>query len=97
MLDIIYNKEYVKKIFNIAEDEDDVPIDYDKISVLGHSFGGSTALYLAMNDQRISGVVVGLDPCVYVYQKEEINLCEFPRPLLCINSEDFYRRLYPWF
>ncbi|EAR87054.1 plasma platelet-activating factor acetylhydrolase (macronuclear) [Tetrahymena thermophila SB210] len=97
MLDIIYDKEFMKRIFNCSNDEDEIPIDYEKISILGHSFGGSTALYTAMNDQRITGVCIGLDPCVYVYQKEEIDLCEFPRPLLCINSEDFYKRLYPWF
>lgn len=54
-------------------------------------------MYTAMNDQRITGAVIGLDPCIYVFDKEETDLCAFPRPLLCINSENFYRRLYPWF
>lgn len=37
---------------------------------MGHSFGGSTAFYTGYMDARVTGAVVGLDPCVYVLPYE---------------------------
>lgn len=49
MLDIIYNRTKMLEIFNLGENEN-IEFDYNKVSMLGHSFGGSTALYTAMFD-----------------------------------------------
>ena len=76
--------------------QSDVELDYSKISIIGHSFGGTTALYTTIYDKRITGVCIGLDPCVYIFRNLD-DLNAFPKPLLCINSENFYKKIYPWF
>jgi dipeptidyl aminopeptidase/acylaminoacyl peptidase len=45
---------------------DNVKINKDKIHIMGHSFGGTTALYSAINDKRITGSVISFDPCFYI-------------------------------
>ena len=43
-----------------------VKINKDRIHIMGHSFGATTALYSAIEDKRITGTVVCLDPCLYI-------------------------------
>lgn len=88
VLDTIYNNDRMREIFSNCSDNEDILIDYDKISILGDSLSGSVSLSTAMCDQRITGVVVSLNPTVNDLEKEELLLCEFPRPLLCINSQN---------
>lgn len=45
---------------------DNVRIDSSKVHIMGHSFGATTALYSAFNDPRITGVVICLDPCLFL-------------------------------
>lgn len=68
---------------------------------MGHSFGATTAMYTTYYDKRITGVCIALDPCSYILPDimtiDETKQFNFPQPLLCINSDNFYERLYPWF
>ena len=47
---------------------DNVRIKKDRVHIMGHSFGGSTALYTAINDRRITGSVISLDPCFFILE-----------------------------
>lgn len=64
-MDFICEKKNINKIFN-----KEVKIDYEKLSIMGHSFGGTTALYATYLDNRIKGVCVSYDPCIFgMYDK----------------------------
>jgi len=41
-------------------------IDYTNVSIIGHSFGGSTAILTAFTDQRITGACIAYDPVIYI-------------------------------
>ena len=44
-------------------------LDFDKLVVWGHGFGGITALSTGIDDKRVK-LVIGLDPWMFPYHKE---------------------------
>ena len=60
----------------------------DNLNIMGHSFGGATALYTACHDQRITGHTVLLDPWVYPLP-DDLNLIKMKKPFMCIMAENF--------
>jgi hypothetical protein len=60
VLDIIYDREKFGRLFSTVEP------DLSEISIIGHSFGGSTAIYSAFRDSRITGACVAYDPVFYL-------------------------------
>lgn len=64
----------------------------DKFILMGHSFGGVTALYSAIKDLKdcISGVV-GFDSWLYPLEDDLLD-SELDIPVLFINSETFPTR-----
>ncbi|BES92641.1 Platelet-activating factor acetylhydrolase, isoform II [Nesidiocoris tenuis] len=61
-------------------------LDLDKISMMGHSFGGATTLLTISNDDRIKCGVI-LDCWMYPIKNEPLN---FKVPVLFINSQTFH-------
>ena len=65
------------------------------LSIMGHSFGGSTAMMSCMKNKKFKGVCIALDPCLYIFDDPYLTK-DMDIPLLAINS-NFYCRLYPYF
>lgn len=68
---------------------------------MGHSFGGATAAHCAFMDKRITGPVVMFDPAIFVLpnlnkQGEHLQK-NLNRPVLSINSENFFKRVIEWY
>ncbi|XP_071957634.1 platelet-activating factor acetylhydrolase-like [Antedon mediterranea] len=61
-------------------------LDFDKLSMIGHSFGGGTAIQTLKKEQRFK-VGVAFDP--WMYPLEKPMLSTITQPLLIINSEHF--------
>ena len=55
-------------------------MDFGKIIVSGHSFGGITAIGAAINDKRIKACLP-MDPWFYCYQNEAATLCLESTPI----------------
>lgn len=67
---------------------------------MGHSFGGSTALKTAMEDDRITGMVVAMDPCMYILHDDRdyhTHKNGFNKKTLIIMAQDYYEVHYPIF
>jgi len=85
---IIRVLDYISNLDNIQDffDNSSVELDLNKVSVVGQSFGGAAAAYTAMNDKRINGVCILLDPDLdSVYDEmagKSVNL-----PLLIIRTK----------
>lgn len=60
-------------------------LDLSQLFVMGHSFGGSTALLAASNDDRLIGCIA-LDPWMFPVAEETF---ELTKPVLVINTEMF--------
>lgn len=75
-------------------------INKNRIHIVGHSFGASTALYCAMNDTRITGNVIAFDPCFYIFD-DKFTLFNHPHSYnsntLIILAEDYYLKHYDFF
>lgn len=56
----------------------------DRVSVMGHSFGGATALLSGATEMRFK-VVVALDPWAYPIKDEPLDM--ITQPVLLINTE----------
>jgi pimeloyl-ACP methyl ester carboxylesterase len=77
-----------------------VKLDYSKVHMLGHSFGASTSLKTALEDKRITGFVVAMDPCMYILHEEkdyETHKNGFSNKTLILLAEDYYETHYPSF
>ncbi|CAD8170126.1 unnamed protein product [Paramecium octaurelia] len=90
VLDIIYNEKLFSELFKHPDKK--IQPDFDQISIIGHSFGGSTAYAIAQTEKRITGACILYDPCLYIFDFEE--KVKLHIPLMSINADDFYRRLY---
>jgi pimeloyl-ACP methyl ester carboxylesterase len=66
-------------------------IDWGKIILSGHSFGGAAAFELAARDRRISSLLL-FDPWFYPLSEELINNADIEATIFCINSESFRKR-----
>jgi dienelactone hydrolase len=60
-------------------------LDLSQIFMMGHSFGGSTALLAASKDDRLRGCIA-LDPWMFPVAEEHFQLT---KPVLVINTELF--------
>ena len=60
-----------------------VKLDLKKLTVIGHSFGGMTAIGAAMIDSRIKACCA-MDPWFYTYQDESQTISLKNTPVLCI-------------
>ncbi|KRW98296.1 hypothetical protein PPERSA_02073 [Pseudocohnilembus persalinus] len=90
ILNNLDNKGYLTKLFDINDNlKKNVKFETDNICLLGHSFGGGTAIYTAMNENRIKSVVV-LDPWLFPINKQDLQDLPIKQPILIINSENFY-------
>lgn len=97
-IDYVLQPEFLFSLF-----QKEVALDMDTLSIAGHSSGGTTAMQTAMQDARIKGACLCMDPCTYII-KDEICLCDSPAdenrlkvPIISLCSDDFYWRLYPFF
>ena len=51
-----------KLIRTIIPSDQNIIIEKDKISVIGHSFGGASAIQLSLEEKRITGCCIAYDP-----------------------------------
>ena len=90
LLDSLQNGQLLFEVFKAQ-----VPLAFDKTIVMGHAFGGATALATAYEDRRVNDVVL-LDPWLAAMHKEEIT-----RPLHCnmllVESEYWSDWAVPYF
>ena len=73
LMDILEKGQLLVDVFQTK-----VPVALDKIILMGHSFGGSTAIATALEDKRVYDCVV-IDPWLAVLKKDE----ELRRKLTC--------------
>lgn len=86
VLDLIYSKKTDwKEILGVGNLHNE--INYEKISMVGHSYGGATGCYLAMKDKRITGPCVFMDPWMFPIAKTDYS--EIQNPVLVIRALDF--------
>ena len=74
-----------------------VSLDLSRLVLMGHSFGGATALKTATEDNRVACVAV-LDPWIFPLYKEIENET-FPRvkvPTIIVNSGHFHDIVKNW-
>jgi len=84
VLDIVSNKQQVRQIFEDGE----VKFNYNKVFSAGHSFGGATAAEMAVEDSRITGGVVLLDPW-FEPCSDEILYKKLNKPIFSLRSTSF--------
>lgn len=68
-------------------------LDLDKAVVVGHSFGGATALSAGINDKRIKAICT-LDPWLYPMNKDCFSGTVGPKvekPLFILNTGSFHK------
>lgn len=87
LLDFIYDEERVEKAIGKK-----IKVNYDKIMISGHSFGGVTAIYTSLRDDRITGGVVCFDPYLFP-MKDEYLTKQLRIPLIVICTESFDRSI----
>lgn len=69
----------------------EVELDLDKVVMIGHGFGGCTALFAAHREQRRISHVVMLDPWLFVLYREIVENCfAIPQIMCCVNSEEYH-------
>jgi dienelactone hydrolase len=88
VLDFVYDEARINALIGIS-------LDYTRVSIIGHSFGGTTAIYSSMVDKRITGVCIAYDPCLYILDENQ-SYESMTIPVYCINADEFYRTLYPY-
>lgn len=81
--DSVHNVMPQEKGFNL--DIFNGKLDLSQMFVMGHSFGGSTALLAASKDDRLLGCIA-LDPWMFPVAEEKFQLT---KPVLVINTEMF--------
>lgn len=87
ILDSVYDKKTMNELFGR-----DIQINYENISISGHSFGGGTAFFTSLVDKRITGGVLALDPFVVPIDDQILNL-EWKTPSLSISTETFNKAI----
>jgi hypothetical protein len=80
LLDFLEDSEKLHDVF-----QTDILINTKSISISGHSFGAATAVYTAMNEPRITGNLVLLDPWLYPIE-ETFQTHQLNRPVLIIRT-----------
>jgi len=83
VLNFVHDPHGLKKLF----DSENIEIDLNRVSAMGHSFGAGSATYLTFNDQRITGACINLDP--WYFAIEESAYKEINRPLLTLTTKAF--------
>jgi len=84
VLDYIYDEKNIVKLFG----SDEVKLNLNKVFGAGHSFGGGTVSEVAVEDKRITGGLVLLDPW-FECANEEIAYQAINKPVLSIRSHQF--------
>ncbi len=84
VLDLISKPENVHGLF----ENDQVNLDYDNVFAAGHSFGGATAAEAAIEDSRITGGLLILDPW---FEPAHFDILYKPinKPFLSIRSSQY--------
>lgn len=83
ILDYVYDLKKMKELF-----KRDVPVNYEKLMLGGHSFGGITSIYTSLLDNRVKGGLICLDPYIFP-MKDEFLSKNVKLPILAINTESF--------
>ncbi|XP_054269410.1 platelet-activating factor acetylhydrolase-like [Macrosteles quadrilineatus] len=78
------NKNILKTSLDLQGFKDQ--LDLDSVTVMGHSFGGSTALLTLASDTRFKQGVI-LDGWMFPLKEEDVVV---PQPLLLINTPTFH-------
>ena len=88
ILDLISKPSNIHGLFK----NDQVHIDFDNIFASGHSFGGATAAEVAVEDSRITGGLLVLDPW---FEPANFDVLYKPlnKPVLSIRSSDFDKQV----
>ena len=90
-------KETIKKVLDYIHDQknivqlfgsDEIKLNLDKVFGSGHSFGGGTISEVAVEDSRISGGLVLLDPW-FESNNEDIAYKPINKPVLSLRSHQF--------
>ncbi|MBS1889939.1 MAG: hypothetical protein JST59_01485 [Actinobacteria bacterium] len=98
----------VKRALDFAQDHkrfakvmgEDLTLDFSRVNTYGHSFGASTCISAAMQDNRINGLVIAMDPCMYLFRDEDTihpEKLNYNTKTLVILAEDYYETHYPSF
>ncbi|EAR90798.1 platelet-activating factor acetylhydrolase (macronuclear) [Tetrahymena thermophila SB210] len=82
LLKVVSNKDMMAKLF-----EQEVNLDTNNIVLMGHSFGGVTAVQAGMENKKFKAII-GLDPWLYP-QKDSVLTKKYNNPILIINTETF--------
>lgn len=82
LLDDLQNSKLLEDLFKRP-----VEIDFDKVIVMGHSFGGATALATSYEDKRVKNCVM-LDPWLYMMKEEELQR-KVPCNMMVLESESW--------
>ena len=86
LIELIYNQNRLQYIF----ENSNLKIIYDKIFMVGHSFGGATALEVAYYNQKITGGIILLDPW-FEPLRNEIYHKKTNLPIINIRSNEFQK------
>jgi len=93
LLDILHSEQnFLKALF---PETPEATLDLDNIHIMGHSFGGATALYSACNDKRITGHAILIDPWFYPIP-DDLDLRNLKKSFLCLKSSNFVKIFPDW-
>jgi len=94
-LDFVYNQNKVRQFFEDSE----MTINYKKIFLAGHSFGGATVCETAHQEERVTGGLILYDPWLAPCS-EHVYQAPHNKPVLLLRSETFDKserfKLEPW-
>jgi predicted dienelactone hydrolase len=88
LLNFVCDENKFISYVNEGNDNSNLKIDYNKIFIAGHSFGGATAAEVAVSDKRITGGAVLLDPWFEPCSEQVFNNA-VSVPVLNVRSHDF--------
>lgn len=87
-LDFIYDNKKIDNIFG-----EKVNLDYNKLTIMGHSFGGITAIYSCFKEsERIRGGAMVLDPYIFPLSDEYLEK-KWKLPFISISTESFNKAI----
>lgn len=71
--------------------DNNIEFDLDRVVIVGHGFGGCTALLASQREERRISHCVMLDPWLFVLHKEILDDgFAIKQIMLCINSEEYH-------